>query len=210
MSCISSVDGIRLRSLTWFLPVHWLCLTVFKAPIYFWLVTLDLTFSWLLIFFFSLGNYLITKINKSVQLLILFSLSPTINWSVPTTLILIHLPKLVIENWKKKIQKQCCQKSHINNVKRKNTGAWRINILWLRRMCIFSFINIRHYWLSNLPDKLFLDMLILDVTSIFNWERNSNKKNYESPLFSNELPRTRIVLLNFTHHHTQAIIIIIA
>lgn len=197
MSCISSVDGIRLRSLTWFLPVRWLCLTVFKAPIYFWLVTLDLTFSWLLIFFFPLGNYLITKINKSV-LVILFSLSPTINWSVPTILILIHLPKLVIENWK-----------NINNVKRKNTGAWRINILWLRRMCIFSFTNIRDYWLSNLPGKLFLDMLILDVTSIFNWERNSNKKNYESPLFSNELPRTRIVLLNFTHHYTQAIIIII-
>ena len=104
MSCISSVDGIRLRSLTWFLPVHWLCLTVFKAPIYFWLVTLDLTFSWLLIFFFSLDNYLITKINKSVRLLILFSLSPTINWSVPTILILIHLPKLVIENWKKKFR----------------------------------------------------------------------------------------------------------
>ena len=35
-------------------------------------------------------------------------------------------------------------------------------------------------------------MLILDVTRISNWERNSNKKNYESPLFSNELPRTRI------------------
>ena len=72
-------------------------------------------------------------------------------------------------------------------------------------MRIFSF-NLE----TNLPDKLFLDMLILDVTSIFKWERNSNKKNYESPLFSNELPRTRIVLLNFTHHHTQAIIIIIA
>lgn len=121
MSCISSVDVIRLWSLTRFLPVRWLCLTVFKAPIYFWLVTLDLTFSWLLIFFFPLGNYLITKINKSV-LVILFSLSPTINWSVPTILILIHLPKLVIENWQKKLRSSVARSLISTMLKGKTLG----------------------------------------------------------------------------------------